>query len=70
MKNYYIWSAHTKIASESCNMWDVVSGTETIPVDIIMLPESTSINKAGGPQFVEEEEHRKDYGQRESPLLQ
>ena len=31
--NYYVWSVRMKNAFESCDMWDVVNGTETMPSD-------------------------------------
>ena len=32
-ENYYVWSVRMRNAFESCDMWDVVSGSETIPAD-------------------------------------
>ena len=32
-ENYYVWSVRMKNAFESCEMWDVVNGTETVPSD-------------------------------------
>ena len=31
--NYYVWSVCMRNAFESCDMWDVVNGTETVPTD-------------------------------------
>src|ERR1700759_4582589 len=32
-ENYYVWSVRMRNTFESCDMWDVVSGSETIPAD-------------------------------------
>src|ERR1700728_1375885 len=32
-QNYYIWSVRMKKAFETCEMWGIVDGTETIPSD-------------------------------------
>ena len=32
-QNYYVWSIRMKNAFETCEMWGVVDGSETIPSD-------------------------------------
>jgi hypothetical protein len=32
-QNYYIWSVRMKNAFETCKMWNIVNGSETIPLD-------------------------------------
>src|ERR1700729_1935093 len=32
-QNYYVWSVRMQNAFESCEMWGVVNGSETIPPD-------------------------------------
>ena len=32
-QNYYVWSVHMKNVFETCDMWGVVNGSETIPAD-------------------------------------